>query len=181
MAFPPDIPDDQWVEGVVVREVIKDQPFFGLCQNSAHLLNFMFTDPVLLGDEHLPKVPMVKVMLYFACIWWPADDLRRLEDEFAYEYEYTDVNGVAKSVLTLAPGVLRRSDFIDPQLRDMLMRLLAPISSLPSLADVLAETEAAVVNKGPDDPSLHGDMAGDFDESDKGIQDLVQRFIYNPK
>ncbi|KAI0439645.1 hypothetical protein F4803DRAFT_564378 [Xylaria telfairii] len=62
MAFPPDIPDDQYV-GQLIREVMEDRPYAFITQNSPHLANFLFNGTTdIPGDEHEPDLPLVKLI-----------------------------------------------------------------------------------------------------------------------
>ncbi|KAI0439779.1 hypothetical protein F4803DRAFT_25908 [Xylaria telfairii] len=212
MAFPPN------VEGQVTREVIKDQPFFQLTQNSAHFANFVFGDAVIRGDEHEPQLPVLKLIdfgrgreepysrgerklphtplefgsrinLYVAALSFmdmcclnppPGSSFAALKRQTTYFYTLPD--GTAKRCETRAPHVLRSNRIIDPQLRHLLVRIITYVwTDIPSLAEVLEETEAAVASKGPDDPTIvtpEGKAIG-VDETDNTIQMIMQRYIYD--
>ncbi|KAJ2976556.1 hypothetical protein NUW58_g8054 [Xylaria curta] len=81
MAFPPDIPDDQYF-GQIIREVMQDRPYTQLAQNSAHTNNFMFGTPTLQGNEHEPNLPVVKVRyparksLIYRLLLWQKEDVK---------------------------------------------------------------------------------------------------------
>ncbi|KAI0459015.1 hypothetical protein F5B21DRAFT_511802 [Xylaria acuta] len=219
MAFPPDIPEDQYVEGQVAREVIKDQPFFQLTQNSAHFANFVFSDAAdIPGDEHEPKLPVLKLIdfgrgkeepysrgqrklpdtplefgsrmnLYVAALSFmdicclyapPGTSFAALKNQISYFYRVSD--GSVRRAETRAPFVLRNNALIDPQLRHLLVRIITYVwTDIPSLPEVLAETEAAVASKGPDDPSLVTDTGREIgiSETDETIQGIIQRYIYD--
>ncbi|KAI0485444.1 hypothetical protein F4859DRAFT_511643 [Xylaria cf. heliscus] len=218
MAFPPDVPEDDYVEGLTIREIIKDQPFFQLTQNSPHFANFVFSSAVAIpGNEHEPRLPVMKLIdfgrgreepysraerklpsapaefasranLFMAaasfmemcCLYaGPGADFDMMTTEVQYFYTHTD--GTVKRAQTQAPFVLRNNNLIDPQLRHLLVRILAYSSDgILSLPEVLAETEAAS-NKGPDDPSLitPAGMAAGVSETDETIKDIMQRYMYN--
>ncbi|KAI1129181.1 hypothetical protein F5Y10DRAFT_238743 [Nemania abortiva] len=62
MAYPPDIPNDQYV-GQLAREVIQDKPIASITQNSSHYQNFMFSEaPDPPGNEHEPGLLILKLI-----------------------------------------------------------------------------------------------------------------------
>ncbi|KAI0470675.1 hypothetical protein GGR56DRAFT_683716 [Xylariaceae sp. FL0804] len=66
MAFPPNLRhrgETLWDGRNQVRErVIPHRPFYGLTQNSNHLLNFMLSSPRPPHSEHGPGIPPVKII-----------------------------------------------------------------------------------------------------------------------
>lgn len=70
MAFPPMIPMSEEGDGRSIREqIISDQPFCTLTQNSAHLENWLWgaEPPRNIPDEdHDPGIPVVKVSYVLA-------------------------------------------------------------------------------------------------------------------
>lgn len=73
MAFPPKIYEEDYVMGYVAREVIKDEPYEGMMQNSGHHRNFVFSDAAdLPGGEHEPRLPVLKVsgVSLRTYLWW---------------------------------------------------------------------------------------------------------------
>ncbi|KAI8949536.1 hypothetical protein F4801DRAFT_400546 [Xylaria longipes] len=218
MAFPPNITEEQFAQGYLAREVIKDQPFFQLTQNSAHFANYVFGDAIIRRDEHEPNLPVLKLIdfgrgkeepysrgerklpntplefgsrmnLYVAALSFmdlccrnapPGTSFAALKEQVSYFYKLADDS--VKRVETRAPFVLRNNGIMDPQLRHLLVRIITYVwTEIPSLAEVLAETEAAVANKGPDDPSLITDQgrALGVSETDETIQGIIQRYIYD--
>ncbi|KAI0414741.1 hypothetical protein F5X98DRAFT_377482 [Xylaria grammica] len=63
MAFPPDIPDNEYVGQTIREGIIENQPYASIVQNSPHEHNFMFSVAAdLPGDEHQPNLPVVKLI-----------------------------------------------------------------------------------------------------------------------
>ncbi|KAI8948690.1 hypothetical protein F4801DRAFT_591686 [Xylaria longipes] len=221
MAFPPDIPDDQYV-GQVIREVIQDRPYAFITQNSAHTNNFMLNAAELPGDEHEPNLPVVKLIDFgrgktedgesepakrrspdnvdeyankknlngaadaspfsliisekLCCTHGYGEEPFRLRKE-TVPYTWNDASGT-HTIQTRAPQILRENIFIDPQLRHLLVRVMAnPYSLKPSLRDVLNETEMAIT-RGPLDAEFLALPLGDV-ETDNVLEEFMQHWLYN--
>ncbi|RYC65594.1 hypothetical protein CHU98_g647 [Xylaria longipes] len=160
MAFPPDIPDDQYV-GQVIREVIQDRPYAFITQNSAHTNNFMLNAAELPGDEHEPNLPVVKLI-----------DFGRGKTE----------DGESEPAKRRSPDNVdeyaNKKNLNDPQLRHLLVRVMAnPYSLKPSLRDVLNETEMAIT-RGPLDAEFLALPLGDV-ETDNVLEEFMQHWLYN--
>ncbi|KAI0451612.1 hypothetical protein F5B21DRAFT_516632 [Xylaria acuta] len=202
MAFPPDIPDDQYV-GQVIREVMQDRPYAFITQNSPHAKNFMFSVADLQGLEHDPNLPVIKLIDFgrgkiedggsAGAQQRSPDNVEEYankknlngaadaEDDFRLRketvpYTWTDASGT-HTTYSRAPQILRENTLIDPQLRHLLARVMAhPYALKPSLRDVLNETEMAVT-KGPDHPELLA-LEGDV-ETDDALERFMQRWLYD--
>ncbi|KAJ8126320.1 hypothetical protein O1611_g7318 [Lasiodiplodia mahajangana] len=200
MAFPPDIPDHQY-HGQIIREVMENKPLQDLTQNSAHGHNFMFAEPPLPGDEHEPNVPVLKLIDFgrgkLATGPIPQRLMPNNTQGFASRknlvaaakagpllpiiLDYKSRNGATRTVQTIAPQIFIDNNTIDPDLRDLIVRINAwPWETRPSLMDVLRDTELGVA-KGPDYPGLRTPDAVSLgiQETDADIRDFIQRFIYD--
>ncbi|KAI0537083.1 hypothetical protein GGR58DRAFT_514046 [Xylaria digitata] len=215
MAYPPDIPDDQYV-GQIIREVIQDKPPASICQNSPHTQNFMLGAAQLPGNEHEPNLPVVKLIDFgrgklevgetaqrrlpdnieeYASrrnLYGAAQAMSRMCSVHTVEgedydprddpvpYTWTDDSGT-HTIQTRAPEVLITNAIVDPQLKNLLIRIMAwPWSDKPSLREVLNETEAAV-NKDPDHPGLlteNAKLLGVL-ETDDILNRFVQHWLYD--
>jgi hypothetical protein len=83
---------------------------------------------------------------------------------------------------TIAPALLRNNGYLDTQLRTLLVRIIVRnLDLIPSLEQVLEETEAAVRDKGPDHPWLKTAMASlaQLSETDDTIREIMQHFVYD--
>ncbi|TGJ87343.1 hypothetical protein E0Z10_g1491 [Xylaria hypoxylon] len=216
MAFPPDIPDDEYV-GQVIREVMQDKPYSSIAQNSSHAENFMFSVAAdLPGNEHEPDLPMVKiidfgrgkiedgeaaqrrlpeniveyaskknlfgaaqVMMRLCCVYTIEEDSFNIRRS-TVPYTWTDASG-SHTIQTRAPDVIIQNAIVDPQLRHLLVRIMAhPYASKPSLRDVLNETEIAITH-GPDHPGLlteNAALLGVF-ETDYCVESFMQHWLYD--
>ncbi|KAF2973099.1 hypothetical protein GQX73_g677 [Xylaria multiplex] len=171
MAFPPDIPDDQYVGQLIdfgrgklelgesarrrlpnnIPEYASKKNLYGAAQVMMRLCSVHTQD----GDVYLPRVDPVP-------------------------YTYTDESG-SHTILTRAPEILTTNAIVDPQLLNLLARIMAySWPEKPSLKEVLDETEAAI-NKGPDHPGLlteNAELLGVI-ETDDILEKFSQHWLYD--
>ncbi|KAI0099231.1 hypothetical protein GGR51DRAFT_576348 [Nemania sp. FL0031] len=96
-------------------------------------------------------------------------------------YTYNNRDGSTTTIQTIAPVILIENKIIDPELRDLLVRIFAwPWEVKPNISTVLQETERGLL-KDPDYPGLLTPEAAALgvQETDAAIRDFVQRFIYD--
>ncbi|KAI0019477.1 hypothetical protein F4780DRAFT_447680 [Xylariomycetidae sp. FL0641] len=110
---------------------------------------------------------------------WPEEELdEALEGDTTYEW--TGPDGETHAVLTDAHAALRDSEWLDPELRMLLVRMLSnKLHDIPELAEVLEQCERAVATKTAD---AYADLPrglGAF-ETDAYIQDWWQRYLLEP-
>jgi hypothetical protein len=96
-------------------------------------------------------------------------------------YTWMD-QGNQRQVYTMAPKILRAHRMLDPRLRHLLVRCHAiEYNDIPSLQEVLNETELAVANNDPFDPRINSRAAlgQGVLETDEYIRNLVQEIFHN--
>ncbi|KAI3325931.1 hypothetical protein HD806DRAFT_488679 [Xylariaceae sp. AK1471] len=131
------------------------------------------------GACRLNTVYAAMAFMRICCPFDDDDQLEMLPEGKGVWYHYMK-NGTAQKVLTEAPWAMRSHEMMDRQLRDIIVRCFAAdFSDIPSLREILDDTEAAVASRGPnDDPNLADLM--EVEETDDYLVKFVQKFIYEP-
>ncbi|KAI1361327.1 hypothetical protein F5Y08DRAFT_342794 [Xylaria arbuscula] len=172
MAYPPGIAMGAQDDGISIREEVKpDQRICRLCQNSAHLENWIWgpeRDANIPDTDHDPHLPVVKVMMELA---FPLADKDDLETEKQPRIYRCILEGEQREISTLAPRLLRRDERIDRAFRDVLVRSMTtnagdaptPEEALRNAIQHVAETPDATV----------------VEESDDNLRRWTQRFLYD--
>ncbi|TGJ86460.1 hypothetical protein E0Z10_g2289 [Xylaria hypoxylon] len=206
MAFPPNIPDEEYIPGTKRREVIRpNKEYYELTHNSAHLKNWVWGEVQPVADmeltdfsrgklENPDRYPQLdnpsecgsRINLFNAAyvmreICCPRDEYTDLQlSGNPQPYFYTK-DGQVFSVETNAPGPLRYSGMMDLELRDILVRCLAEkLQDVPSLEEVLEVTEWAVANRRRNQNPELSDRMGVYEE-DGYIRWMIQEYVFDAR